>query len=117
MLENQDHQALDAVFHALADPTRRAILAQLAKGSARVGELAAPFEMSLPAVSKHLKVLEKSGLLRRDREGRIHRCWLNSAGLREAAAWIAQTEKFWKQRIDGSGRYLRREGPSNDDHG
>ncbi len=99
---------LDAVFGALADPTRRAIVARLARGPASVGDLAGPFAMSLPAVSKHLKVLERAGLLARRRDGRIHRCRLKSHVLSEAAAWIDRTRAFWEGRFDSLAHYLEK---------
>ena len=85
---------LDATFAALADPTRRAILARLALGETSVGELATPFAMSLPAVSKHLGVLEGAGLLTRERDGRVRRCRLEPGPLHSAADWIAQYRRF-----------------------
>ncbi len=91
---------LDRVFHALADPTRRALLARLTKGGATVTELATPFATSLPAVSKHLRVLEDAGLLRRDVRGREHHCSLNPGPLRNAAEWIAFYREFWETRLD-----------------
>ena len=86
---------LDATFHALADPTRRAILARVAGGGCNVSELAEPFDMSLAAVSKHLKVLERAGLLTRSRKGRVHNLQLEAAPLKEAAMWISFYQKFW----------------------
>lgn len=102
------HQAetLDAVFSALGDPTRRAILAQLAKGEARVTDLAAPYRMSLPAVSKHLRVLEDAGLVKKEKEGRVIRCSFNPAPLKGAAAWITQYRQFWEERLDALAEYL-----------
>ena len=97
---------LDAVFGALADPTRRAILARLAGGSATVGDLAMPFAISLPAISRHLKVLERAGLLARDREGRVHRCRLEAQAMNEAADWIAHTRAFWEGRLERLAHYL-----------
>jgi len=97
---------LDTVFAALADPTRRAILARLSAGPANVGELAAPFEMSLPAVSKHLKVLEGAGLLARRRDGRIHHCTLEAGPLEDAQRWIDATRMFWRQGLDRLADYL-----------
>ena len=97
---------LDAVFGALADPTRRAILARLAEGSTTVGALATPFAISPPAVSRHLKVLEKAGLLARDRQGRVHRCRLEAQAMAEAADWIAGTRAFWEDRLERLARYL-----------
>jgi len=97
---------LDATFGALADPTRRAILARLARGEAMVTELAAPFAMSLPAISKHLRVLESAGLLHREIDGRIHRCQLAAAPMKNAAAWIAQYRSFWESQFDALEKYL-----------
>jgi len=94
---------LDATFHALADPTRRAILARLATGEASVTELAAPFHMSQPAVSKHLKVLEKAGLISRGRDAQRRPCRLEARPLRNATAWLADFELYWEesyQRLD-----------------
>ena len=97
---------LDAVFGALADPSRRAILARLAEGPASVGELAGPLPMSSPAVSKHLKVLERAGLLIRVRDGRVHRCRLGPGALAGAGEWISRTRAFWEGRFDSLARYL-----------
>lgn len=97
---------LSATFAALADPTRRAILAQLAKGEASVTELAKPFEMSLPAISKHLKVLERAGLVARSREAQWRPCRLEIEPLKDAADWIEQYRQFWKQRLDRLDDYL-----------
>lgn len=91
---------LDRVFHALADPTRRALLARLARGPALVTALAAPFATSLNAVSKHLRVLEQAGLLRREVRGREHHCALEPAPLQGAAEWIAFYQRFWEHRLD-----------------
>ena len=101
------HDPLSATFQALADPTRRAILARLALGEATVGELAEPFAMSLPAVSKHLGVLEDAGLLLREKAGRIRRCHLQPEAMREAADWITDTRRFWEQQLDQLDRYLQ----------
>jgi DNA-binding transcriptional ArsR family regulator len=92
---------LDAVFAALADPTRRAILARLARGDVAVTELARPFRVSLPAVSKHLRVLERTGLLTQQRRGRVRRCRLRAAPIRAAADWIDRYRRFWTARLDG----------------
>lgn len=97
---------LDAVFSALADPTRRAILDRLAQGEATVGELAEPFAMSLPAVSKHLGVLEDAGLVTRERDGRVRRCRMESAPLQHASAWIEEYREFWEGRLDSLAAYL-----------
>ncbi len=102
------HQSdpLSGVFGALADPTRRAILARLALGETTVGELAEPFEMSLPAVSKHMTVLETAGLVQRERRGRVRRCHLHAANMKEAADWIDRYRRFWEARLDSLARYL-----------
>jgi DNA-binding transcriptional ArsR family regulator len=92
--------ALDLAFAALADPTRRAIVDRLARGTARVTDVAAPFEMSLNAVSKHVKVLERAGLVRRVRAGREHRLELDAAPMREVARYASQFERFWIERLD-----------------
>jgi DNA-binding transcriptional ArsR family regulator len=91
---------LSDTFTALADPTRRAILARLRKGSLRVTEIAAPFDMSLNAVSKHLKLLERARLVRRDVRGRDHYCSLDASPLSEAAAWTGSYRAFWEERLD-----------------
>ncbi|HQR04562.1 MAG: winged helix-turn-helix transcriptional regulator [Proteobacteria bacterium] len=99
--------ALSATFSALADPTRRAILARLAGGEATVTELAEPFAMTLPAVTKHLKVLERAGLIRRSRAAQWRPCQLEAEPLREAADWVAQYRRFWEARFDRLEAYLR----------
>src|SRR5438552_10078391 len=91
---------LGATFGALADPCRRAIVERLTRGEASVGELAEPFEMSLPAISKHLSVLEDAGLLVRTKEGRIRRCRLIEAPMRDAFEWIAMYGSFWEGQLD-----------------
>jgi DNA-binding transcriptional ArsR family regulator len=98
---------LDATFAALADPTRRAILARLARGESMVTELAAPFAVSLPAISKHLRVLERAGLLARERSGRVHRCRLVAGPMRDAAEWIARYRSFWEGQLDALARHLQ----------
>lgn len=98
---------LDATFSALSDPTRRAILARLAKGQAQVTELAEPFGISLPAVSKHLRVLEKAQLITRHVEGRVHRFNVNPAPLQSANSWIEHYQQFWQQQLDSLGEYLK----------
>lgn len=100
--------ALDHIFSALSDPTRRAILARLALGETTVSELAEPFDMSLPAVSKHLKVLEGAGLLVRERHGRLHLCQIDGTPMREAAAWIGRYRRFWDTQLDSLADYLER---------
>jgi DNA-binding transcriptional ArsR family regulator len=98
--------ALDDTMLALADPTRRAILSRLAAGEARVTDLAAPFAMSLNAVSKHIRILERATLVRRRRSGREHVLSLNPAPLDEAAAWIEQQRTFWNASLDALERAL-----------
>jgi len=98
---------LDATFAALADPTRRAILARLASGEATVTELAAPFDMSLPAISKHLKVLERAGLISRGRDAQRRPCRLEARPLEAAAAWVETYRRFWEQSLDRLDDYLR----------
>ncbi len=99
--------SLDRTFAALADPTRRRILQDLAKGDSCVTELARPYSMSLPAVSKHLRVLETAGLIRRRRNGRIHRLNLDAAPMQEAQQWIEEYRKFWEESFDRLGEYLK----------
>jgi len=94
-------------FAALADPTRRAILARLASGHASVTELAEPFEMSMPAISKHLKVLERAGLIARTREAQSRPCELQAAPLKSAAQWLDEYRELWEQRLDRLDAYLR----------
>lgn len=97
---------LSVTFAALADPTRRAILAHLAKGEASVTELAEPFEMSLPAISKHLKVLERAGLITRGREAQWRPCQIKAEPLKDARDWIEQYRQFWEERLDRLDDYL-----------
>jgi DNA-binding transcriptional ArsR family regulator len=101
---------LSRTFAALADPTRRRILAHLARGSRRVTHLARPHNMSLPAVSKHLRVLEKAGLLRRRRSGRVHEMELDAKPLQQAAHWVEEYRKFWEGSLDRLAAFLEREG-------
>jgi DNA-binding transcriptional ArsR family regulator len=103
---NYSSGVLDTTFGALADPTRRAILAHLARGEAMVTELAEPFDVSLPAISKHLRVLESAGLLEREIDGRVHRCRLAAEPMKDAAAWIAQYRAFWETQFDALATYL-----------
>ena len=98
---------LSSTFAALADPTRRAILGRLAKGEATVNELAAPFKMSLPGISKHLKVLERSGLIERGREAQWRPCRLNAAPLKGAVNWLEHYRKFWEESFDRLDEYLK----------
>ena len=106
MVQQRTSDHLNATFAALADPTRRAILARLASGQCTVTELAEPFDMSMPAVSKHLKVLERAGLIARSREAQWRRCQLDAAPLREAADWIEQYRDLWEARLDRLDAYL-----------
>jgi DNA-binding transcriptional ArsR family regulator len=98
--------ALDHVFAALADPTRRGVLESLAGGSLAVSELAAPHGMSLPGFLKHLRVLEDAGLIERCKEGRVVSCELSAAPMKQASAWMQRYEKFWTERLDSLARYL-----------
>jgi DNA-binding transcriptional ArsR family regulator len=100
-----DH--LSITFGALADPTRRAILARLTKGEASVTELAKPFEMTLPAISKHLKVLERAGLIARSRDAQWRPCRLKAQRLEEAADWVERYREFWEQSFDRLDEHLR----------
>jgi DNA-binding transcriptional ArsR family regulator len=97
---------LSTTFAALADPTRRAILARLTLGETSVGDLAEPFDMSLPAVSKHLKVLERAGLIERGREAQRRPCRLAAEPLHEVSDWVATYRQFWEQRLDRLEAYL-----------
>ena len=100
-----DH--LSSTFAALADPTRRAILARLATGEAPVTELAKPFDMSMPAVSKHLKVLERAGLIARSREAQWRPCRIEAGRLKEVADWVEEYRRFWEQSLDRLDDYLK----------
>ncbi|MDP6428097.1 MAG: metalloregulator ArsR/SmtB family transcription factor [Rhodospirillales bacterium] len=97
---------LDQTFSALSDPTRRAILARLAMGEASVGELAGPFDISLPAVSRHLKVLESAHLIEREKDAQFRRCRLNAGPLRDAADWISRYKEFWEDQLGALADYL-----------
>jgi DNA-binding transcriptional ArsR family regulator len=98
---------LSATFAALADPTRRAILARLATGETSVNELAAPFEISRPAVTKHLKVLEKAGLISRGRHAQWRPCKLKAGPLKDVSGWVEQYRKHWEERLDRLDEYLK----------
>jgi DNA-binding transcriptional ArsR family regulator len=98
---------LSAIFGALADPTRRAIMARLAHGDANVTELAEPFAMSLPAISKHLKVLEKAGLISRGRDAQWRPCHLEPAALQDVSDWVSTYRKHWEERFDRLDAFLR----------
>lgn len=114
MVEQQTAQ-LDAVFHALADRTRRGMLRRLAEGEKTVGELAAPFDMSFAGASKHVRVLERAGLVRRRIAGRTHHCRLEAERMREAQEWLRFYERFWTERLDALEELLRAvaEGPDD----
>jgi DNA-binding transcriptional ArsR family regulator len=99
---------LSSTFAALADPTRRAILARLALGETSVSELAKPFDISMPAVSKHLKVLERAGLIARGREAQSRPCRLEASPLKKAANWIEEYRRFWSAHVDALERHLDR---------
>lgn len=107
----RDEGRLDRVFAALSDPTRRAILARLSRGEATVGELSDPFAMSRPAISKHLNVLERAGLVHRLADGRVNRCRLDAEPLRDAAAWVDRYRRYWEGSLDALAEYLEREDP------
>jgi DNA-binding transcriptional ArsR family regulator len=100
---------LSTTFAALADPTRRAILARLASGESSVTELAEPFDMSMPAISKHLKVLERAGLIARGREAQWRPCRLEAARLKDVADWVDGYRAMWEQRLDRLDDYLRKQ--------
>jgi DNA-binding transcriptional ArsR family regulator len=104
---NYSGALLDSTFAALSDATRRGILARLARqGETSVSDLAAPYKMSLPAVSKHLRVLEHAGLVSRQKDGRVHRCRLRAEPMKDAAAWIEHYRLFWEAQLDSLARYL-----------
>jgi DNA-binding transcriptional ArsR family regulator len=105
MVKHSD--ALDAVFSALADPTRRAIVVRLSEGEASVSELAEPFDVSLPAVTKHLAVLERAGLLEHHKRGRVRHCRLVAAPLGLADEWLGTYRVFWERRLDSLATHLR----------
>src|SRR5712692_118704 len=103
---NYSDRLLDATFSALGDSTRRAILARLARGESSISELAEPFAMSLPAISKHVRVLEDAGLLAREKDGRVHRCNLAPRPLKQAADWITRYRAFWERQLETLAAYL-----------
>ena len=108
MVEYSQSAELDRVFSALADPTRRAILQALTRHPATINEIAKPFPVSLNAVSKHVMVLERAGLLRREVKGREHYCWIEPYPLRYADAWLKKYQQFWEQRMDALESYVAR---------
>ena len=111
------NERLSLTFAALADPTRRAILARLAQGEASVSELAAPFAMTQPAITKHLKVLERAGLISRGRQAQWRPCRLEAAPLREAGGWIGQYRRLWEERLDRLDDYLAGLQTEENEHG
>lgn len=106
MVNHSQHQ-LDLAFGALAHPIRRGILARLSAGEATIAELARPFKVSEPAISRHMRILEQAGLLSRCKRGREHHCRLEQKRLQEAEAWIEQHRRFWNERLDALERYLK----------
>ncbi|MGF7150545.1 DNA-binding transcriptional ArsR family regulator [Sphingomonas zeicaulis] len=108
-------ERLDATFKALADPTRRAMLANLALGERSIGELAQPFAISFEGASKHVRMLERAGLVTRRVEGRVHRLALAPAALAEADAWLRQWEHFWNHRLDLLEAFIKAEQPPGDE--
>ena len=104
---NYSDRPLDLAFGALAHPIRRGILARLSQGEASIAELARPFKVSAPAISKHMRILEAAGLLSRKKEGREHRCRLEQKRMKEAQDWIEQHRTFWNERLDSLERYLK----------
>ena len=102
------HDPLSTVFAALADPTRRAILERLSEGDATVGELAEPFDMSLPAISKHLAVLERAGLVAKSREGQRKYCRITATPLKNADTWLNEYRRHWEANLDSLDAYLTR---------
>jgi DNA-binding transcriptional ArsR family regulator len=109
MVTTRRDRTLDAIFGALADPTRRRILDRLTRGEMTVGDLAEPFAMSRPAISKHLDVLERAGLVHRIPDGRVNRCRLDGDPLRDAVAWMERYRTYWEGQLDALARYLEPE--------
>lgn len=112
-----DSERLNATFGALADPTRRSILEHLAEGDRTISELAAGYDMSLPAVSKHIRVLERAGLAEIERDGRVRRCTLVAEPMRGAAEWITRYRAYWEASFDRLARYLDETLDGGQDHG
>jgi DNA-binding transcriptional ArsR family regulator len=108
---------LDHAFAALADPTRRAILGRLSRGDTTVGALAEPFDISLPAISRHLRVLERAQLITQERRGQFRTCRLNPAGLREASEWLEFYRRFWSETLDRLDEHLTATKPRRPRHG
>jgi DNA-binding transcriptional ArsR family regulator len=104
---NYSSRSLDLAFGALAHPIRRGILARLSTGEASIAELAKPFKVSAPAITKHMRILEEAGLLSRKKLGREHRCRLEQKRLKEAEKWMEEQRKFWNDKLDSLERYLK----------
>ncbi|MEX2583852.1 MAG: metalloregulator ArsR/SmtB family transcription factor [Gemmatimonadota bacterium] len=104
---------MDAVFTALADPTRRGMIRRLSHGSATVGELGRPYRISKPAVTKHVRMLERAGLIHRKRDGRIHRCTLDPTPMLRAEEWIERHRRFWEASLDALARFVEDDQPPN----
>lgn len=104
---NNSQRQLDLAFGALSHPIRRGILARLAKGETTIAELAKPYDVSAPAITKHMRILEEAGLLSRRKEGREHRCRLEARKMKEAQAWIEQQRALWNDRLDRLAQYLK----------
>lgn len=107
--QSEMEDQLDLIFHALADRTRRAMLARLSEGPTTITVLAEPFNMSLPGASKHLRVLEQAGLVVREVDGRIHRCTLKTAPLQEVEAWLNHYRVFWEEKLEALERFFENE--------
>ncbi|HUB11080.1 MAG TPA: metalloregulator ArsR/SmtB family transcription factor [Acetobacteraceae bacterium] len=112
-----NQSSLDLAFQALADPSRRAMIAHLAQGPASVSDLARPFAMSLPAVMQHLAVLENAGLVRSEKVGRVRTCRIDPQTLAQAEAWIGAQRQEWERRLDRLGTYLEELAKKGDQHG
>jgi DNA-binding transcriptional ArsR family regulator len=104
---NYNQRQLDLAFGALAHPIRRGIIARLSTGEASISELAQPFKVSAPAITRHMKILEEAGLLSRKKLGREHRCRLEQKRMKQAQAWIEAHRKFWNEKLDSLERYLK----------
>ena len=105
----RDDQQLDLVFTALANKTRRDLLSRLGRAPAKITDLAEPYDMSLPAVSKHLRVLERAGLVIREVDGRVHKCSLDTAPLKEAERWLSYYREYWDQTLDSLARHVAKD--------
>lgn len=111
---NNAEQQMDTVFTALADSTRRGMIDRLSKGPATIGELGRPFAISKPAVTKHVKMLERAGLVTRRKDGRIHHCKLNPKPMKQAEAWIETHRKFWEASLSALARYVEETKPNGE---